>query len=83
MKQIMANLGITVLFVQNKDVTTLTQKLNVQLNRKDRTKTLANRGQVLHLNDMSDSRIIPDHELDHTHTKSVDNKLCSRFKYVE
>ena len=49
MKEIIDNLGITVHFVQNKDVTTLIQKPNVHSNREVRTKTLINRDQVLHL----------------------------------
>ena len=50
MKEIMDSLGITVLFVQNRDAITLTQKLSAYLNRKDKTKLTVNRGQVLHLN---------------------------------
>ena len=51
MKEITGSLGITVLFVQNRDETTLIQKLSIKsvyLNRKDKIRI--NRGQVLHLN---------------------------------
>ena len=50
MKEITGSLGITVLFVQNMDETTLIQKLSVCSNRKDKIRIVTSRDQVLNQN---------------------------------